>query len=87
MKLLAKVGSPNRAPCASRMDFSFYLPKSGDFLDPCPSPSDPPEYAPDEVPNYRCWPGKPGGALLRTPFWQGFCLLSGPTPWAPPGTN
>eukprot|EP00983_Pelagomonas_calceolata_P055314 1144105-Pelagomonas_calceolata.AAC.4 len=55
-----------------------------DFLDPRPGPPDPPGCAPDKLPSHRCWSGKPGDHLLETPFWQGFCLTSGHTPWAPP---
>eukprot|EP00983_Pelagomonas_calceolata_P041046 1137877-Pelagomonas_calceolata.AAC.2 len=58
-----------------------------DFPDPRPSPPDPPECAPDELPSHRCWSGQPGGGFLRTPFWQGFCLIPGPTPWAARGRN
>eukprot|EP00983_Pelagomonas_calceolata_P028942 908016-Pelagomonas_calceolata.AAC.1 len=52
-----------------------------------PQPPGPPEYAPVEVPNHYCWSGKPGGCFLRNPFWQGFCLIPSPTPWATPGTE
>eukprot|EP00983_Pelagomonas_calceolata_P083780 1156229-Pelagomonas_calceolata.AAC.14 len=45
------------------------------------------KHAPGKMPNYRCWSGKPGDSFLRNPFWQAFALLSGPAPWAHPGTN
>eukprot|EP00983_Pelagomonas_calceolata_P070479 1150799-Pelagomonas_calceolata.AAC.2 len=65
----------------------FPAKNGGDILDLRPSPPDPPGYAPDEVPDQHCWSGKPGGASLRSPFWELSCLFSGPTPWALPSTN
>eukprot|EP00983_Pelagomonas_calceolata_P042103 1138350-Pelagomonas_calceolata.AAC.4 len=49
----------------------------------CPRPPDLHERAPGEVPSHCCRSGKLGDSFLRTPFWHAFCLLSGPTPWAP----
>eukprot|EP00983_Pelagomonas_calceolata_P012959 414152-Pelagomonas_calceolata.AAC.1 len=54
------------------------------FWTPAPAPRTPPGCAPDKVANHRCWSGKPEDDLLETPFWQGFCLISGPTPYVPP---
>eukprot|EP00983_Pelagomonas_calceolata_P062425 1147310-Pelagomonas_calceolata.AAC.3 len=60
---VAKVGSPNGTPCASRIDFSFSMPKLGEIPDPHPSLLDPPGYALDEMLNHCCRSG------LSTDSW------------------
>eukprot|EP00983_Pelagomonas_calceolata_P056713 1144728-Pelagomonas_calceolata.AAC.3 len=74
---------PECAPCASCIDFSCSLPNLGKSLVPRPRPPDPPNYAPGQVPNCRCWSGKPGMTSWRPHFGRDVACYLVPHPGTP----